>query len=251
MKNEKTNWTSPTTNFLKACNNLRKALASGYNACLVKEYNEACMHPIHIPKEVDFRQYESSYGTISSKKEILESKNMSEFEKHLSLNYVKCFGLQEAVDHYYTTGVLTKDNIKGMGKAHLVKVTDLIELFNEIGDVERANMYYDQYIWSAVGSDEKRHMFNFFKTDYHNLWGIKKFKSKLWVVELHNKKAKLNIPITQNILIKILNVCLYPIKYIPRHSVLHMPEYTNHTFRIGDVVNGFAVQFQIPKKFAM
>jgi len=250
MKNEKTNWSSPKTNLFAAINDLRKALSSGHNAVLVREYNENCLHPIRIKKEQDFRQYESSYTTISSRKEILESKNMSEFDKHLSLNYTQCFGTQEAVDTYYNTSKLTKDNIKGMGRAHLVKVTDLIKLLNDLGETERANMYYDHYICSAKGSENKRHMFNFFKTDYNNVWGMKKFKQKLWVVELHDKKVKTNIPTTQKVLIKILNVCLHPLKYIPKKSTLKMPDYTNHTFRIGGVKNGFSIEFQIPKNFS-
>jgi hypothetical protein len=250
MKNEKTNWSSPNTNIFAGINDLRKALASGENAVLLKEYNENCLYPIRIKKEQDFRQYKFSYGTMSTRKRIIEDNCLSEFDKHLSLNYTNCYGTPEAVDVYYTTGVLSKDNIKTMGRSHLVKVTDLIKLLNDMGETERANLFYDQYIWSAKGSEEKKHIFDFFKTDYNNIWGMKKFKQKLWVVEIHDKKVKLNLPTYQKVLIKIFNAVLHPLKYIPRKSSLRMEDYTIYTFRVGDVINGFSIQIQIPKKFS-
>lgn len=246
MKNEKTNWSSPKTNFLHAINDLRKALASGCNASLVREYNEDCMHPIKIKKsKEDFRAYKFNYGILSNRKDILADPNTTEFEKHLTLNYKACYGTKEAVDKYYSTGVLSADNIKGMGMCHLVKITDLIKLFEEIDD-DRAQMFHNQYLTEAGGME--KHFYDFFTTEYDNVWINKKFKHKLWVVQLHKEDVK--IPRLHSFLIKMLNAILYPIKYIPRKSVLKMPEYTNYTFRIGTVVNGFAVEFQIPKKFS-
>ena len=79
----------------------------------------------------------------------------------------------------------------------------------------------------------------------------KKFKYKLWVVASFGKyHARTKEPFSIPFYIKLLNVLLYPLKYIPRKDTLRMPEYTIHTFRIGGVINGYSVQIQIPKKFS-
>ena len=74
----------------------------------------------------------------------------------------------------------------------------------------------------------------------------KKFKKKLWVVVRYFNYPKVKVPF----LVHVLNVLAYPLKFIPTKSVLRMPEYTNYSFRIGSVVHGFEVEFQIPKKFS-
>jgi hypothetical protein len=73
----------------------------------------------------------------------------------------------------------------------------------------------------------------------------KKFKHKVWVVVLYYNHKPFKAPF----LVHVLNVLAYPLKFIPRRSVLQMDEYTNYTFRVGDVIHGYAVEFQIPKKF--
>jgi hypothetical protein len=54
--------------------------------------------------------------------------------------------------------------------------------------------------------------------------------------------------------LRILNVLIEPLmflmKYTPRKDVLRMKEYTNITYRVGGITNGFSVQFQIPKAFS-
>lgn len=249
MKNEKTNWSSPKKNIFAGINDLRKALASGCNAILIKEDNEKCMYPIKVKKLQDFRLYKHQYGTMSTRRQIMDDKHMSDFQKHLSLNYVNLYAKSnEAIECYYKTGVLSPENIGNIGRSHLVNVIDLINLLRELGQNERAEMYHKQYICPS-GMDEKT-FFDFFYTKHDNTWAIQKFKRKLWVVELHDEKVKLNIPTHQKVLIKILNTVLHPLKYIPRKSTLKMPEYTNYNFRIGGVTNGFSVEFQIPKKFS-
>jgi len=74
----------------------------------------------------------------------------------------------------------------------------------------------------------------------------KVFKHRVWVVVLYSNHPKYRAPL----LVKILNVILYPFKYVPEKSILRMPEYTNYTFRVGSVVHGFSIEFQIPKKFS-
>lgn len=249
MKNKKTNFSSPKMNIFAGINDLRKALAYGENAVLVKEYNENCNHPIRVKKEQDFRQYKFSYAIPTTRKSIIEDKSLTDFQKYLSLNYVNLFAKSnEAIENYYGTGELSPENIGNVGRAHLVKVTDLINLLRKMGENERADIYYQQYVCSS-GIDSK-HWFDFFKTDCNNVFDVKKFKKKLWVVEIHKDKIKLNMPTYQKVLIKIFNAILHPLKYIPRKSILKMEDYTNYNFSVGGITNGFSIQFQIPKKFS-
>jgi hypothetical protein len=72
------------------------------------------------------------------------------------------------------------------------------------------------------------------------------FKHQVWVVVLYYNHPKYKAPI----ILKVLNFLAYPLKYIPQKSILRMPSYTNYCFRIGSVINGFEVEFKIPKKFS-
>ena len=61
-KIKNTNWTSPKTNIFAGINDLRRALASGYKAKLIRAYNEQCEYPIKEKLENrDFRNYEFSF----------------------------------------------------------------------------------------------------------------------------------------------------------------------------------------------
>jgi hypothetical protein len=74
----------------------------------------------------------------------------------------------------------------------------------------------------------------------------KKFKHKVWVVVMYYNHPKYKAPV----MIHVLNALAYPLKFIPSKSVLRMDEYTLYSFRIGSVVHGYEVEFQIPKKFS-
>ena len=74
----------------------------------------------------------------------------------------------------------------------------------------------------------------------------KKYRHKVWVVVLYYNHMKYKTPV----LVNILNVLAYPLKFIPKKSVMHMDEYTNYNFRVGSVVHGYEVEFKIPKKFS-
>jgi hypothetical protein len=52
------------------------------------------------------------------------------------------------------------------------------------------------------------------------------------------------------VLVHIINFLARPLKYIPRKQVLNMPEYKNISYRVGDVIHGFTLTLQIPKKFS-
>jgi len=240
-----TNWSSPKTNALAGINCLRKALASGENVRLVRTRNEECSYPIKVKQhDTDFRNYESYIGYGASIDSIMADTSMSDFEKHLSLNYVNCFGTPEAVKEYYTSGLLSPDNNKGMGVSHLVKAEDLIRFMVVTGD-SRAAMYKRQY--AAPEYSSVTHMYNFYKYKHGSLWLVKKFKRKLWVVELlGDDKPKPRTPV----LVKVLNVMAYPLKWIPERNVLRMDEYKCVRFRWGSVINGFAIEFHVPKKFS-
>ncbi|MDZ7785960.1 MAG: hypothetical protein U5L95_02455 [Candidatus Saccharibacteria bacterium] len=141
-----TNWDSPKTNILAATLSLRKALAAGCNARLIREYNEDCEHPIRTKEhDKDFRNYEFLVGYVRTRSDILRDQDMSHFEKYLALNYKTCYGTHEAMQRYYTTGKLSADNLKGMGRPHLVKVEDLIMFYVLINNKDLAEQYKQQY----------------------------------------------------------------------------------------------------------
>jgi len=243
MKN--TNWSSPKTNIIAGLLDLRKALASGYKAKLVRAHNEECEYPIKVKKEnQDFRNYEHSIGYGSSVNKINADTSRTEFEKHLALNYVSVFGSEEAMKRYYETGVIGADNIKNMGRNHLVHVDDLIKFLEDSRD-SRANIYKQQYR-APEHANDVTHMFDFFRYKHGSPYAIKKFRSKLWVVQLNGKDETASLPVV----IKVLNFLMFPLKFIPQRSVLRMPEYKLVSYRVGAVVNGFKVEFQIPKKFS-
>lgn len=246
----KTIYSSPKKNIISGMLDLRSALAYGCKAKLVRARNEDCSHPILKLKKVqdqdqDFRNYEFSYGTSSSINKIKNSTS-SDFEKNLSLNYVSCFGTEEAVKRYYETGKVTADNSKGMGRSHLVRVDDLIAFYEKTGEYQRAEMYRRQYRAPEHVNDVV-HFFDFYRYKHGSPYAIEKFKHKLWVVELLNAEEKQpRIPL----MVHVLNFLAYPLKYIPQRSVLRMPDYTNYTYRVGGVTNGYSVEFQVPKKFS-
>jgi len=243
----RTNWSSPKTNIFSGMNDLRKCLASGNKARLVRARNEDCECPIRVKNvTTDFRNYHHSVGYACSINDIKNNPNLTEFEKHLTLNYVSMFGSQEAKDRYYKTGVCDKDNFHNMGVNHLVHVDDYIKFLKDSGDLQCAAMYKRQYRAPEHVNDIS-HFFDFYRCDAGSAYSIKKFKRKLWVVDMLNKNEQQpRIPL----LVYVLNVLTFPLKYVPQKSVLRMPEYTNYTFRVGNVTSGYSIEFQIPKKFS-
>lgn len=246
-----TNWSEPKTNFFAAVNSLRKALAAGLNARLIKIRNEDCEFPIRIKNEdEDFRNYKFNVGYLSCITTIVENTCRSDFQKYLSLNYKSCYGTPEAVKRYYEKGLLNTDNFKGIGTSHLVKVTDMIRFYVSIKNQDLADVYINQYL--TPDNPDAQHFFDFFELKKEkSLWNTKTFKHKLWVIELiepndNVKDIKISIPIS----VKILNLLLYPFKYIPKRSVLRMDKYTLIKYRFGDIINGYHIEFQIPKKFS-
>jgi hypothetical protein len=244
MKN--TRWSSPKTNIIAGMLDLRKALAAGQKAKLIRARNEECEFPIKEKlQDLDFRNYEFSIGYGSSINKIKADTSRSEFEKQLSLNYVSCYGDPDAVKSYYETGILTKRNVRSMGVNHLVKVDDLIAFFKSINDAERMNIYERQYR-APEHVHDTTHLFDFFRYKHGSAYAIKKFKRKLWVVQLLDKDETVKVPAV----VKVLNFMMKPLKYVPQRSVLRMPEYRLVSYRVGAVTNGFKVEFQIPKKFS-
>ena len=243
-----TNWSTPKTNIFLGMLDLRKALANGFKAKLIRMRNEDCLHPIEKKiQNTDFRNYEFQIGYGSSINEINKNTTLSEYEKYLSLNYVSCFGTPEAIKKYYEEFILSKDNFCTMGRSYLVHADDLIKYLERIQDFSRADMYRRQYR-PVNGYEDVVHLFDFFSYKHGSQYALKEFRRKLWVVALLDKDEfeVVKIPIA----VKILNVLLYPLKYIPKKTILRMPKYTLYDFRIGDICNGFKIEFQIPKKFS-
>lgn len=244
---KKTNWTSPKKNMLAGINDLRKCLAAGYKARLIRARNEDCEHPITEKNHItDFRCYEFHIGYLSTADEIKNAHAYTDFEKHLTLNYKACYGTAEAVKKYYETGEVSADNFKGMGRSHLVKVSDMVDFLEKTGDSERALMFKQQYITGETAN--QRHFWDFFRLQNgYTYYKVKKFKRPLWMVQMLDKEEKQpRIPV----LVHVINFLARPLKYIPRKQVLNMPEYKNISYRVGDVIHGFTLTLQIPKKFS-
>jgi len=245
-----TNWSIPKRNIFAAINDLRHALAAGMNVRLIKMRNEDCKYPIRLKEQdTDFRNYEFSNGMLQSRASIAADTQRSEFEKYLSLSYKTCYGTPEAKERYYTKGLLSSDNFKGMGRSHLVKVDDMVAFFITTKD-ERAKMFANQYLNETTGNE--RHFFDNFRYEHGGQWTVKKFRRKVWVVELiSTDEPKARLPWMLKTVMTILNAILFPLKFIPSKSVLRMDNYKSITFRIGSVVNGLSVEFQIPKEFGL
>ena len=243
-----TNWSSPKRNFFAGINELRKALAAGVNARLIRILNENCKFPIKVRNcDENYRNYKFNVGHVSTITKIVENTSMTEFQKYLSLNYKSCYGTPEAVKQYYEKGLLSTDNFKSMGVAHLVKVTDMVHFYVGLRKQELVDMYKNQY--TLPDNPNEKYFFDFFELiNEKSQWNIKKFKRKLWAVEIMDKDDDTKILVPT--IIKILNVLLYPFKYIPKRSVLLMDEYKVIKYSIGDIINGYNVEFQIPKKFS-
>ena len=242
-----TTWSGPKTNIFSAVWNLKQALSSGRKTRLIKVRNEECQYPIKVRNaNLDFRTYKFYLGYPETYNNILNS-NRSDFDKHLSLNYVSAFGTEEAINTYYETGYLSKNNFHGIGKSHLVKVVDIIDYLAKNKD-DKAKIYFDQYL--NPDTRDTKFFFDFFTKEHGNEWEIKYFNRKLWVVQLlDNEDVNYKMPTVIKILNAVISPVIYLIKFIPKKNVLQMPEYKCVTFRIGDVTNGYAVEFHIPKKF--
>jgi hypothetical protein len=239
-----TSWSSPKTNIFSAIWCLRGALQHG-NYKLIREFNENCDYPIYDKQKEnsDFREYKATGAAMYTRKEIEES-NKSDFEKYLMLNYYGCFGTREAIEHYYTTGEVSADNFRGIGVSHLVKVSDMVDFFEKVNghsDNARCNIFKMQYI--TLETANEKHFYTTISLKRFDKRTKEKFNHKLWVVA---DSAEHKIPF----IIRVLNVLVYPLKFIPQKSVLRMDEYVLYTFRIGGVINGYSLQFQIPKKFS-
>ena len=240
----KTNWTTPKRNIFAALRDLRKALAAGRRAILMRIRNTDAEYPIkerNVSK--DFRDFEFQHGYAASRDSINARTDLSDFEKHLALNYHTCYGTPEAREHYYKTGQLQPDNDKGVGTSHLVQVADLVTFLDGEGQHSRANMFRRQYL--TPGYDSICHLYQFYRLkrdiDYWNIPDL-----KVWAIVTLDADEKAST----GPLLLILNFVLKPLKYVPEKSVLDMGDYKNVTYRVGSVMNGLAVEFHIPKKFS-
>jgi len=253
MKNERTTWTSPKTNIIAAANDLRKCLASGHKARLIRILNEDCQHPILLDKNElskDFREYEFSIGTLRTRTEILADTSMSEFEKTLSLEYHACFGNADAVKQYYETGVLSSGNFFGVGKSHLVKVSDMIEFLRKSNDKEDRKR---ALLWSHYNSESEdiRHFYDTFRLKCEQYRTPKVFKHKLWAVEMLDKNTEV-IPQPRVItaLMFLIKIIVTPLKFIPERNRVDMGDYIWTTYRVGSVTHGLSVEIHRGKKFS-
>lgn len=246
----KTNWTTPRRNVFAAINDLRKALAAGYRAILVRIPNRDCEFPIKTKQQDhDFRNYEFRVGYAASIKSIMEADSLTDFEKELSTNYVNRYGTPEAVEHYYETRELSADNDKGMGTSHLVHIEDYLEYLKDTGQHQRERMYRRQY-YPAYG-DSTTHFFDFYKYKHGSPYAVKDPDKLVWTVGVLEDDEVVNTNWLVLTCVGLLNFWLWPLKYVPKRSVLKMDSYKVVTYRVGSVTNGLSIDLHIPKKFSL
>lgn len=155
--------------------------------------NEDCAFPLQYkedPEKVNFRGYKFQVGYPTTYNKILADTS-SPWNQFLTLNYTSVYGTEEAMKRYYETGVLSPDNVKSAGRNHLVKVDDLIAFYqkqpaNCLWEHGRAASLHAQYRDPATR--DMSFFFDFFTKEHGNEWVIRKFKHKLWVVALLDKK---------------------------------------------------------------
>lgn len=252
-----TKYTRPRTNIFSALSALTSALQNGHKAILIKMKNEDCGFPIYIGEEnVPFKlsDYKLLYGNSKTRNDIINSTDRDRY-KELSLNYKSMFGTPESIKIYQETGVLTKCALLHIGTSHIVKVSDMIKLLSkgDKSDLNWARALHNQY-FDPDYADTSFFFDTFVLKDYGSILIPKKFKRKLWVVAILDKNENDINSMSElkhsKVLIKIFNILSYPLKFIPKKSVLRMDNYTVYGFRIGDVTNGYEMKFQIPKKFS-
>ena len=176
---------------------------------------------------------------------------MNSRKKELSLNYHSCFGEEEAIKRYYETGVLSAGNFKGMGKSHLVKVSDMVDYLKSSIDPKDHEWAKS---WEHYSTEEDtRHFYDTFRLKNRQERIAKHFNHKLWAVEMIKEDTEVYIqPVAISILLFLIKIIVYPTKFIPSRRVLVMDKYNYKvvTYRIGDVINGYSIDIHIPKKFS-
>ena len=226
-----TSWTEATLNPFKAVKGLVSCLQSGRNAWIERQENGKQDFPLveNNPDLSDISNWTSSgaYGCRdweAEKKKIEADAKMHPTAKKLKLEYTTAFGTEKEYQKYLKTG---KVKFRGIGKCYFVKYEDLVKTRKEEGTELSSDFRFVLQV-SPIPRYKR----------------VVKTKRKVYVVCWNNDKVSLPW------WVKTINVLTYPLKFIPKRSVLRMKEYTNYTFRIGDVVNGYQIEIQIPKKFS-
>jgi hypothetical protein len=247
-----TSWTAPKTTLLQGMNDLRKCLAGGHRARLIRAWNHQCEFPQLLDKNEqpkDFREYEFSYGTLRTKEEIRNDNSLSDFEKTLSLEYHAVFGTEEAMNRYYATGELSKDNFNGMGRSHLVRVVDMVEFL--LRSIDPKDQQWASNWMHYIDETDNRHFYDTFRLKSVNYRKPKTFKHKLWVVQMLDKDEPLEkLSMIQRFIFASIVALVSPLKYFPERQRVDMGDYIWTTYRIGSVTNGFTVEIHRGKKFS-
>jgi hypothetical protein len=233
MKTENsTNWSEATLNPFKAFSNLVSCLRSGNNAWIEKQENGKQSYPlVEDNPDLSKMKYWKCDSQLfardweNNQQEILDDDKLLPMAKTLMTEYTVLYGSQEEYDAYLQTGVA---KFNGIGKQFFVKYDDLLKIRKEEGiEMDSSTRFYPMV--SPIERYKR----------------VLKTKRKVYVIVMDYEDKK-PLPIW----LKIINVVTYPFRFIPKQSVLRMDDYTNYTFRIGDVCNGYSVEFQIPKKFS-
>lgn len=226
-----TNWTEATRNPFKAISSLISCLQAGRNAWLELQENGNQEYPLReklIKESTDPCAWDCACQPFAQdweerKEVILTSDSYSPMQKKFMTEYTSVFGSQEQYDNYLKTG---DADFRGIGRQYLIKYDDLARKRKEQGIALSPKTRF--YPMVSLKSRNKRPL----------------IKGKVLVVCYNNDKVKTPWWVS------LINIVLYPFRFIPKRTVLRMPEYNVYTFRIGSVVNGFCIDIHLPKKFS-
>ena len=85
---------------------------------------------------------------------------------------------------YYSTGELQADNDRGIGRSHLVHVQDYIDYLKASNQHQWAKQFSRKYNPANAYTGEV-HWFDFYRHKEGNPYAVRKFRTKVWVVQLH------------------------------------------------------------------
>jgi hypothetical protein len=140
-------------------------------------------------------------------------------------------------------------NFKGMGKSHLVRVSDMVAHLQSTGDPK--DIEYAKQWEHYSDQEDARHFYDTFRLKNRQERITKVFNNKLWVVEMLDKDSPAaSQPKMINALLFLIKIIVYPLKFIPERSRVDMGDYIWTTYRIGSVTHGFTVEIHRGKKFS-
>lgn len=222
-----TQWTRATTNPAKAIKALISCLQAGNVAFIARINNKDAVYPIQIknPALNYHKNWEMAYGVPFNRHDVDTKNYFNKTEEDLTRNYTYSF------DHYRCKNghLFIKDKTKSL-------ICPMCSAGYKDCHQECRPVKLDDpgsRTWVTVWRPKKEFPY----------WLPASIDGKVLTVAYYDdpKEAKW---------FERLMYYLYsPLKFIPQKDYMNMGDYKTITYRIGGIINGFKISFQIPKKF--